>query len=71
MVVLEIGCGAYAPFARICTEEGADKAFDLAFVAAFLQALKGKLRSSGFLFEAYIPEAERSRASVCFSFQGL
>ena len=29
MVVLEIGCGAYAPFARICTEEGADKAFGL------------------------------------------
>ena len=26
VAVLEIGCGAYAPFARICTEEGADEA---------------------------------------------
>ncbi|CAE7237682.1 ASB2 [Symbiodinium sp. CCMP2456] len=45
MVVLEIGCGAYAPFARICTEEGADKVLAIegnSWAAARAQRLLGE-----------------------------
>ena len=26
-IVLEVGCGAYAPFARLCADEGANQVF--------------------------------------------
>ncbi|CAE7210833.1 ASB2, partial [Symbiodinium natans] len=45
MVVLEIGCGAYAPFARLCMEEGADQVLAIegnTWAAARAQRLLGE-----------------------------
>ncbi|OLQ09916.1 Ankyrin repeat and SOCS box protein 2 [Symbiodinium microadriaticum] len=68
MVVLEIGCGAYAPFARICTEEGADKVLAIegnSWAAARAQRLLGEgAKVFAGLSQDMVPERLGALASV-------
>ncbi|CAE7800079.1 ASB2 [Symbiodinium sp. CCMP2592] len=68
MVVLEIGCGAYAPFARICTEEGADKVLAIegnSWAAARAQRLLGAAaKVFAGLSQDMVPEKLGARANV-------